>query len=50
MENHLNPLLRIVSLILAFFLIAPWPTMVHLAATAGFAGLFVFNLRQKNTG
>jgi TRAP transporter 4TM/12TM fusion protein len=50
MENHLNPLSRAVSLALAFFLIAPFSFVVHLLAAAGSAGLFWFNLRQKNSG
>ena len=50
MENYLNPLLRLVSLALAFFLIGPWSLVAHLLATAAFAGLFYFNFRQKNSG
>ncbi|MCP4340729.1 MAG: TRAP transporter fused permease subunit [Desulfobulbaceae bacterium] len=46
-ENHLNPLYRIIALTLAFFLIAPWSNIVHLAATVVFAGLFIYNFKQK---
>lgn len=47
-ENHLNPFFRLVSLSLAFFLIAPWPLAVHLGATVVFVALFVYNLRQHS--
>lgn len=49
MENHLNPIFRILSLTLAFFLIAPWPVMVHLVAAAALGLLFFFNLKQRES-
>ena len=45
-ENHLNPFCRIIALTLAFFLIAPWSNVVHLAAVVIFIALFIFNLKQ----
>ncbi len=47
LENRLNPLLRIFSLVLAFFLIAPFSSLIHSMATALFGALFVFNLKQN---
>ena len=47
LENKLNPLLRIVSLGLAFFLIAPWSIPVHGAAAIGLFILFFYNCKQK---
>ncbi|MGB3211111.1 MAG: TRAP transporter fused permease subunit [Desulforhopalus sp.] len=47
LENRLTPLLRILSLALAFFLIAPWPTLIHAAAAAIFVVLFFYNLQQS---
>lgn len=47
LENKLNPLLRIVSLVLAFFLIAPWSVPVHGAAAIGLFILFFYNCKQK---
>lgn len=47
LENPLNSLLRILSLTLAFFLIAPWSNVIHSAAAVGFIILFIFNFRQK---
>ena len=49
MENYLNPLLRGVALVLAFFLIGPWSLVTHLLAMAAFAGLFFLNFRQKGS-
>ncbi|WP_205747246.1 TRAP transporter fused permease subunit [Desulfopila sp. IMCC35006] len=46
LENRLNPFLRMLSLALAFFLIAPWPTLVHAAAAVLFVVLFIANLKQ----
>ncbi len=46
LENRLNLPLRILSLALAFFLIAPMPNLVHLAAAILFTLLFFFNLRR----
>lgn len=47
LENHLSPILRAVSLALAFLLIAPFSLTFHLAAAVGFAILFFFNFRNK---
>jgi TRAP transporter 4TM/12TM fusion protein len=47
LENRLNPPLRILSLVLAFFLIAPWSTLIHAAAAVVFAVLFIFNMKQR---
>ncbi len=47
LENRLSPIPRILSLVLAFFLIAPWPTLIHAMATVVFIILFIYNLRQK---
>lgn len=49
LEQHLSPLLRILSLVLAFFLIAPWPIWIHAAAAGLFVALFLFNLRGTKT-
>ncbi len=46
LENRLNPFLRILSLLLAFFLIAPVPSLIHAAAAVVFVALFVYNFRQ----
>lgn len=46
LENRLNPFLRLLSLLLAFFLIAPLPNQIHAAATVVFVALFVYNCRQ----
>ncbi len=48
LENRLGLLLRIFSLILAFFLIAPWPIPVHAAAAVLFLVLFSFNLKRRS--
>ena len=53
LENRLHLVLRILSLILAFFLIAPWPIWVHGIAAVLFIVLFIMNCRQQtpdNTG
>gem|GEM_PF-21720 len=47
LENRLRLFPRILSLVLAFFLIAPWPNLVHTGAAVIFAALFIFNLRQQ---
>ncbi len=47
LENRLNPLLRLVSLSLAFFLIAPWSIPVHGVAAIGLFILFFYNCKQK---
>ena len=47
LENRLPLLVRIFSLILAFFLIAPWPIWVHGAAAVLFVVLFIMNCRQQ---
>ncbi len=47
LENRLNPALRLLSLVLAFFLIAPWSTLVHAVAAVLFAALFIFNMKQR---
>jgi TRAP-type uncharacterized transport system fused permease subunit len=49
MENRLSWPLRLVMLGIAFFLIAPWPNLVHLATTVIFAVLFWFNLKKVET-
>lgn len=50
MENRLNPVFRIFSLGLAFFLIAPFSVLVHGAAALLLGMLFFFNLKQKPKG
>ncbi len=47
LENSLNPFFRLVALTLAFFLIAPWPNLVHGGAALLLVLLFFLNLRQK---
>lgn len=46
LENKLNWLMRGISLILAFFLIAPSALAVHLGAAAGFAILLFLNVKS----
>ena len=50
LENRLNPFLRILSLVLAFFLIAPWSIPVHLVAVVLFVVLFIVNFKQNSSG
>jgi len=50
LENRLNPYLRIVALALAFFLIAPFSTMVHSAAAILFSCLFLYNVKMSSKG
>lgn len=51
MENRLSWPLRLTMLGIAFFLIAPWPNLIHMAATVIFAVLFWFNLKKgEKTG
>jgi TRAP-type uncharacterized transport system fused permease subunit len=47
LENRLHPFLRILALVLAFFLIAPWSTWVHGVAAVLFVILFIVNLKQQ---
>jgi TRAP-type uncharacterized transport system fused permease subunit len=47
LENPLNPLFRLASLAIAFFLIAPFSVPVHSIAALALFVLFYFNLRQK---
>jgi TRAP transporter 4TM/12TM fusion protein len=47
LENRLRLLLRILSFVLAFFLIAPWPNLIHAAAAMVFVVLFIYNLKQR---
>jgi len=47
LESRLNPFLRILSLLLAFLLIAPLPNLIHAAATVVFVVLFVYNFKQQ---
>ncbi|BHH86063.1 C4-dicarboxylate ABC transporter permease [Desulforhopalus sp. 52FAK] len=48
MESRLNPLMRLVCLALAFFLIAPWSIVVHSAAAITLFVLFYFNKKQDS--
>jgi TRAP transporter 4TM/12TM fusion protein len=50
MENHLTWPLRLVMFTITFFLIAPWPNMVHITATAVFAVLFWLNMKKGKNG
>jgi TRAP transporter 4TM/12TM fusion protein len=47
LENRLHPLLRVAALVIAFFLIAPYPVPVHSIAAVALCILFFFNLKQK---
>jgi len=46
-ENKLNWLLRIVAIILAFFLLAPSSLIIHLGAAACFGVLFFMNVKSQ---
>ncbi len=48
MENRLSWPMRLIMMAIAFFLIAPWPNIVHLAATVLFAVLFWLNIKKKD--
>jgi len=48
MESKLNPIMRLLSLALAFFLIAPWPIPVHSVAAITLFVLFYFNKKQDS--
>ena len=50
MESSLNPFTRILCLVLAFFLIAPWSVPVHTAAAVTLFVLFFINRRQDKAG
>lgn len=45
MESHLNPVMRLIALALAFLLIAPFSLYVHIAAAMIFSIFFIFNIR-----
>ncbi len=45
MENRLNPFMRLLALVLAFFLIAPWSIPIQLGAAIVLIVLFIFNKR-----
>jgi TRAP-type uncharacterized transport system fused permease subunit len=47
LENRLNPLLRIVVLLLAFVLLYPASLIIHLAAAACFTLLLLSNIRKS---
>jgi TRAP-type uncharacterized transport system fused permease subunit len=50
LENRLGPLPRLLSFVLAFFLIAPWPYRIHAAAAVLFVALFIFNVKTAPKG
>lgn len=50
LENRLNPYLRLVSLALAFFLIAPFSTLVHSVAAIMLICLFLYNVKKGSNG
>jgi TRAP transporter 4TM/12TM fusion protein len=47
LENRLNLIGRILCLALAFFLIAPWPILVHAGAAIVLFVFFYFNCKQQ---
>ncbi len=44
-EKHLNPLLRILSLVAAFYLLCPATILIHCAALVGFFAIFFIHLK-----
>lgn len=48
-EKSLNPLLRILSLVAAFFLLAPSSILIHFVALAGFIVIFFLHLKLTKT-